>query len=91
LAATTPILTIARAFANIAETLDLGGQTFTIQLTNGTYAAGLAIQGPWTSGGTLVLQGNATTPSSVVITPGAFGAFGVYVSAPCRERSRSGT
>ncbi len=82
LSAATPYLTIAKAYAVVSGSLDFGGQAVTIQLANGTYAGGLAIQTAWVGGGTLVLQGNTATPSSVIVNPGVFGAYGVYVVAP---------
>jgi hypothetical protein len=82
LSAAQPFLTIGKAYSTIADTLDLGGQTVTIQLDDGTYAAGLAVQKPWVGGGSVVLQGNTTTPASVIINPGVFGAYGVYVNTP---------
>jgi hypothetical protein len=78
----TALLTIAKAYALAASTLDFGGQTVTIQLADGTFADGLSIVTPWIGGGAVVLQGNAATPANVAITPGVFGGYGVYVLAP---------
>lgn len=80
--ATTPFQTIAKAYMVISSTLDFGGKTVLIQLADGIYADGLYLAIPWVGGGALILQGNATVPSNVTITPGSFGAYGVLVSAP---------
>ena len=80
LSAGTPYQTISKAYGVIAGSLDLGGFTVTIQLADGTYTAGLAVSGPWTGGGSVVLQGNAATPGNVVIN--SAGYFGVVVTAP---------
>jgi hypothetical protein len=53
-------LTLQKAYDVIVGTLDLGGQTVTISST-GTYAVGITLAGPWSGGGTLVLDCNAGT------------------------------
>lgn len=47
--------------------LDLNGYTVTGQLADGTYTGGLAASGP-VLGGDVVLNGNASTPTNVVIS-----------------------
>lgn len=78
LSAGAPFQTIAKAWAVVAGNLDLGGQTVTIQLADGTYAAGLNVQPSWVGGGDVVLMGNVASPSSVVIN----GSYGVLVQVP---------
>lgn len=59
-------LTIQKAW-NTILTLDLAGNTVTIQLADGTYTAGLSISAP-ALGGTVILNGNSSTPTNVVIS-----------------------
>jgi hypothetical protein len=66
LTAATPFLTIQKAF-DTASALDFKGYTVTIQLADGTYTSGLNIAQSHI-GGQLIIQGNATTPSNVVIS-----------------------
>lgn len=61
-------LTIQKAYNVIAGTLDLGGNTVTIQIVDGTYTAGLTISQPWTGGGSVVVLGNTTTPANVLLS-----------------------
>jgi hypothetical protein len=48
--------------------IDFAGNIVTVQIGNGTYnvATGALFNGPWTGGGTMVIQGNNASPSSVV-------------------------
>ena len=78
LSAGSPFATIGKAASVITDALDLGGQTVTIQLADGTYASGLSLTGSWSGGGSVVLKGNAATPGNVVVN----GSFGVLVTAP---------
>jgi hypothetical protein len=59
-------LTIQKAW-NVVLTLDLAGFTVTIQLADGAYTAGLSISAP-ALGGTVILNGNSSTPTNVVIS-----------------------
>jgi hypothetical protein len=61
-------LTIQKAVDVVYDTLDFGGFDVTIQIGDGTYTAGALINGPQTGRGTFTIQGNATTPSNVVIS-----------------------
>lgn len=76
-------LTIQKAVDVIRSTLDIGsGVTVTIQIADGTYADGAVVQNI-TGSGSVVIQGNATTPSNVVInatgTCFTFSGAGSYV------------
>ncbi|MDA9539225.1 hypothetical protein ACM41_24300 [Bradyrhizobium sp. CCBAU 21362] len=65
----TPFLTIQKALNVVYGTLDLGGQTVTIQLTDGAYTqAAIIINGAQVGAGTIRLIGNTTTPANVVVT-----------------------
>ena len=59
-------LTIQKAISAVAG-LDLNGKAVTIQVGNGTYAAGVSVTSPFV-GGVPVLQGDTTTPGNVVIS-----------------------
>lgn len=61
-------LTIQAAVTLVASSLNLGGYDVTIQVADGTYAAGATIQNLWDGNGTVSIKGNATTPTNVVIT-----------------------
>jgi hypothetical protein len=65
-----PWLTIQHAANYVADTIDLAGYNATIQLADGTYSAGLALTQPLVGGGApnLVINGNSTTPSNVLIS-----------------------
>lgn len=60
-------LTLQFAYDLICATLDLGGKTVTIQVADGTYAAGILIAQAWTGGGSIVVQGNNGTPANVLL------------------------
>lgn len=64
----SPWLTIQHAINFVMETIDLGGQTVTIQVANGTYTGGMIVGRPFTGGGQVYIQGNTTTPSSCIIS-----------------------
>lgn len=61
-------LTIQKAVDVVADTLDLGGRTVTIQVEDGTYAGAVSVTAPFTGDGTVILLGDTTTPSNVVMT-----------------------
>lgn len=63
-------LTSQKAYNVIAGNLDLGGQSVTIQIGDGTYATGINASQPWTGGGTVSILGNLTTPANVVFNSG---------------------
>lgn len=59
-------LTLQKAW-NTILTLDLNGFSVTVQIADGTYAAGLSISSP-AIGGNVTFQGNNSTPSNVLIS-----------------------
>ncbi|ACI93254.1 conserved hypothetical protein [Afipia carboxidovorans OM5] len=61
-------LTVQKAINTIVSKLDLAGYTVTIQLADGTYTNAFGFSAPWTGGGQIVIQGNATTPSNVLVS-----------------------
>jgi hypothetical protein len=63
-------LTPQHAYDTIAGKLDLGGNTATIQIGDGTYAAGINASGPWTGGGSVAVLGNLATPANVLFNSG---------------------
>jgi len=60
-------LTIQKAVDVIVGMLDLGGFSVTIQLGDGTYAAGGSFSAPWSDGGKVTIQGNSGTPANVIV------------------------
>jgi hypothetical protein len=74
---------------------DLGGQTVTVQIADGTYTDSLQVLQPMLIGqagaGGLIFTGNCTTPSNVLIQPGAglgytYGfAFGFSARIQCQK------
>lgn len=82
LSAGAPFLTIQKAIDVLHDTYDLNGYVATVQVANGTYAAGASASGPFAGakgGGSVVLLGNAGTPASVIINGSA--GFGTYAGA----------
>lgn len=75
LSAGSPFLTLNKAYNFIRDNYDLNGYTATIQLADGTYTTGLNAQGSVVgrtqigggAAGTIILAGNAGTPTAVVI------------------------
>lgn len=61
-------LTLQKAYDTITNTLDLGGQAVTIQVADGTYAAGIQLNSSWVGGGSVTVSGNASTPDNVLIS-----------------------
>lgn len=72
-----PWLTIQHGYDYIAGNVDIAGYVCTLDVEDGTYAAGLNATVP-TVGGTLTLIGNTTTPANVVISTGSNPAMAVY-------------
>lgn len=70
LTAPTAFLTIQKAVNVIANTIDLGGNTVTISVADGTYTGGVSITNPFvgTGGGTVTITGNTTTPANCIIS-----------------------
>jgi hypothetical protein len=60
-------LTIQKAVDTIVNTLSLSGHTVTIQIGDGTYTASVVLP-PLPDYGAVILQGNASTPSNVLIS-----------------------
>ena len=69
LSAGAAFATLQRAIDE-AHKLDCAAFDVTIQLANGSYAAGAVVGRPLLGGGTLVIKGNETTPASVVLGAG---------------------
>ncbi|MFO0906762.1 MAG: hypothetical protein U0835_00070 [Isosphaeraceae bacterium] len=63
-----PWRTIQKAINAVAANLDLCGFTVTIQVADGTYTAGAFAGAPFVGGGTVLLQGNTSTPANCVIS-----------------------
>lgn len=63
-------LTIQKAVDTIANTLDIGGYTVTVQIKDGTYTSGVTLRNVvgYASPGNLVIQGNSGTPANVKIS-----------------------
>ena len=59
--------TIQQAVDAVFGALDLGGHNVTIQLADGTYAAGVNQPTPQVGAGTITIQGNAAAPANVVV------------------------
>lgn len=60
--------TLQRAWDVISGTIDLGGNLATIQVGNGTYIAGISDAYKPLVGGRVLVQGDPSTPSNVVIS-----------------------
>lgn len=59
--------TLQHAYTMVAGAIDFGGYTVTIKVADGTYTAGMTLVGPWTGGGSLVIEGNTTTKANCFI------------------------
>lgn len=64
-------LTIQAALTFALERYDLGGYNLTIQLANGTYTGGISVGSPQTGRGSIIIQGDTTTPSNVILSTGS--------------------
>jgi hypothetical protein len=60
-------LTLQYAYDYICENIDTAGYTVTINIADGTYAAGVTLQKAWTGGGIFLITGDVTTPDNVVL------------------------
>lgn len=74
---TTAFKTLTGAWTNICTNIDFSGQTVTLQLADGTYFSGLnstigPMNAPYLG---FVINGNATTPDSVLLSTGASDSF----------------
>lgn len=61
-------LTIQKAMDVVFGTLDIGGQTVTIQVANGTYAGDVTGAAPQVGAGTVQIVGDTSTLTNVVIS-----------------------
>ena len=73
-------LTIQKALA-VCAALDLTTYSVTIQVGAGTYTGPVTVNGPWLGSGSVIILGDTTTPSNVVINS---------VSADCVAVTRGG-
>jgi hypothetical protein len=80
LTAATAWKTFAHAMAVISGRIDFGNQTVTLQIADGTYTEQINIL-PWTGGGALVIQGNTTTPTNVIVSCSGLGVNDASVVA----------
>lgn len=68
---TAPFLTIQRAWSEILSNYDLNGFQAFVNIADGTYTGGVVATGNPAGGnagtGTVVFQGNATTPANVLV------------------------
>jgi len=69
-------LTLQKAANVVFGLLDLNGFDVTIQIGDGTYAAGVLQISPQTGAGTITFNGNAVNPQNVVIQGGGFTSNG---------------
>lgn len=60
-------LTIQKALDVVFGTLDLGGYDVTIDVANGTYTGNISISSPQVGDGSILIDGDNTTPSNVYI------------------------
>src|SRR5262245_35229457 len=77
-------LTIQKAVDTISASLDLNGFTVTVQVADGTYTGAVALKNVvgFRTSGDLVIQGNAGSPTNVVVSPtGGNGFTAVGLSA----------
>lgn len=63
-----PWLTIQHAVGYLQQNIDLGGQSVTISVADGTYAAGATIFQPFTGSGNVTIQGDVSTPANCIIS-----------------------
>jgi hypothetical protein len=75
-------LTLQKAYDTITQNLDLGGQTVTVQVGNGTYTTGVTFSQPWTGGGAVTYTGDTTTPSNVVVSTTSASNWSVTCTLP---------
>lgn len=65
---TGALLTLQKAWDIIGTTIDIGGQSLTIQLADSLYLAGMRDNGKPAIGGYVTIAGNSTTPGNVIIS-----------------------
>lgn len=66
-------LTVQKA-VDVVYGLDLNIYNVTIQVADGTYSGGVIAAGPFLGSGAVTIQGNATTPTNVVLSTGSTAA-----------------
>lgn len=64
-------LTAQKAVDTVYQSLDLAVYNVTVQVGDGTYGGAISCSGPLIGSGTLTIQGNAGTPTNVVLSTGA--------------------
>lgn len=64
-------LTVQKAVDTIIGTLDLGGQTVTISVADGTYSGAIIVNSRTVGGGLILIVGNTTTPGNVLFNYGS--------------------
>ncbi len=72
-------LTLQKAADVISGNLDLGGQTVTVQVADGTYTAGVVLPA-YSGAGSVSFVGNTTTPANVVVSTTSASCF--FASTP---------
>lgn len=80
----SPFATLHFAYNYVQNNYDLNGHVITFQLADGTYTAGITAYGPIvgiTGWGSVVFNGNATTPTNVVISTTSADCFDAYLGA----------
>ena len=77
----TPFLTIQHAVNVALQNYDLNGFTLTIQLADGTYSTNTSLSYPPIGNGQIVIQGNAATPTNVVISTASTDCFTISGAA----------
>ena len=60
-------LTMQKAANVIADTLDLNGFNVTVNVANGTYAAGVTVTQPWVGEGIVYFTGNVASPANCLV------------------------
>jgi len=77
----SPFLTLQKALNVLHEGYDLNGYVATIQLADGTYTGPSRIDGPFVGGGSVIINGNAGTPSNVILSTTSASAVMAYYGA----------
>jgi hypothetical protein len=63
-----PFASLQAAINFVANKVDLNGYNVTISVADGTYTTGVSVNGPWIGTGTVLLQGDTTTPANCIIS-----------------------
>lgn len=66
--AALPWLTIQHAIDYISANIDTGGFTATVNVADGTYTDAVLVTSSFTGGGTVLLNGNTTTPTNCIVS-----------------------